>query len=256
MHIAAAVVGLAEVALAIAREHLMDERLAAVSVRPCEVLGSPKVDLVKFLRSFVAEERMLQLAHPVDTLEKQPERMFGVARTTACSATNAQPRRPLELIRCAIHRRNLLDHRKPLPLAAVVRTVLRRIHVNTRRCAKEERRINNKRYRVNGVRKAALDPIAEVGDDGLVHAIEHRLIVHFIVGRESGRRIGILRQDIIEKEVGRGGILLQYRVILQRRRPDDRCARDGNRVRVENRLRRGRGAVQRVINFLVRRIRA
>ena len=78
-----------------------------------------------------------------------------------------------------------------------------------------------------------------------------------LAGREAdGRRRGclglLLREDVIEEDVGRGRVELEDGGRVRHSGADDRSLRDRDRVRVEDRVRRGRGAVEREVDRRVR----
>ena len=248
--VAAAVVALAHVALAVAREDLVYERLPSAVVRPGVVLLGAEVDLLEFTHAFVAEERVLERAHAVLAAEEKAERVLRIARAAAEGAADADAGRHVEFVR-GIRRVDLLDLDRTLPFAAVSG----RVHVDALRLVEEVLRVDDERDRAHAVREAAAEAQLRVFvlalGDRRAHAVPHRLAVDRLVGRESVRRRRAGGDDLLEEEVRRGRVLLEDRVRVRNRRAHDRRLRDLERTGVAECARAAderRGAVERVVD--------
>ena len=250
MVVAAAVVALAHVALAVAREDLVYERLPSAVVRPGVVLLGAEVDLLEFTHAFVAEERVLERAHAVLAAEEEAEGVLRIARAAAEGAADADACGHVELVR-GIRRVDLLDLDRTLPFAAVSG----RVHVDALRLVEEVLRVDDERDRAHAVREAAAEAQLRVFvfalRDRRVHAVPHRLAVDRLVGREAVRRRRAGGDDLLEEEVRRGRVLLEDRVRVRNRRAHDRRLRDLERTGVAERARaadKRRGAVERIVD--------
>ena len=183
--------------------------------------------------------------------------MLGLARVAAVAATEAEAG-GLREVRADAGRIEPFKHDlalKLIPFAA-------RVHVDAIRTVEEIGRIDDDRERRDRVREAAQQAVAVgAGHDALLHAVEHFLAVHGVVVREPdgslgrGRRAG-LRENIVEEDVGRRRVELQDRVLDRDGRTDDGRLVDADGARVEGRGRRGRRAVERVVNLRGRVVRA
>ena len=244
--VAAAVVRLAHVALRVAREALLDEgERVHVAVRPRVVLRRAQVDLLELVGPLVAEERELELAHAVLAAEEEAERVLGIGRPAAVRAADADARGDAELLRRAVHRVDLLDHRRALPPLAVAL----RVHVDALPAVEEGGGVDDERDRLDRVREAPVEARHRVGvavHDVAPEAVHQHLVVH--PGRREARRHHALRllEDVGEEQVGRGRVALEDRVGVRHGRAHDRRGRHGDRPRVAGRHRRGRRAVCRV----------
>ena len=218
------------------------DRALLVANVPRVVLKRAQIDVVKFLRPVVAEERVFQLGRAVGVPEKQAERMLWIG--TAPAETAAYPDAAVDLKPFFAVRMNQLHGGGALGFAAVPLGV----GVDAFFAVKQVVEIHDQRKR--GQRVEALDQIlgvVRVVHDPLIHPVVYLIVAPReweILGRQSVRR---LLHDVVQKKKCPGGWRGGFVSLFEGRSAKRGRLGDVHRRLVSVAVFRGRtGAVQRV----------
>ncbi len=226
MVITAPRIGLPHLALQVSGEDFTDHGVSAVAPEtPRVVLRRAKVELVKLVRSFVAEHRILELGVAVFVAEEEAKGMLGVVVATAVPAANSQTRVDLKTL--AAVRVEQFDRRCPFPIDAVAA----RVDVDARGRIEQVAHVRCDRQR-RDVRQCIFElwPPGPVVDNVRVHSI----IQHLPVDRSrgpTGRRftVGRLGDYVVEEDVGLRVDVSRFVSHLKRRGAKNRCFGDMDR---------------------------